>query len=370
MRDSSHEYAEAHVLGLQVSSTVDVFYDGELIAAGIPIADGTITDNETQDVARDTNLTVPRMVSLDDGITVTDLLPRDELDPLECYGQQVAIQYDVVLPSGRVESFSLGLARLQSWDENETGGIELNGAGLLLEAQEDRLLRAVQIPSGTPFVTATERMVGDIIPVVVDEALPTRTTGAFTFEEDRLDGLTKLLDAWPARAYVDDQGVLQVTVPYNDLTDPIVRTVRDGENGTLVEAPRGNNREGRYNGVVASGEGPDDMVPVLGAAYLREGPMRWGGPFGNVPYGMASPLLTTNAQADAAAATRLQNLQRESRPRTLTMVPDARLQTGDIIAIESTDEPDMLLRIQSIEFPITYSGLMTVSGGVITDRTA
>lgn len=369
MRDSSPEYADAHTLGLTVSSSIDIFYDGTLIAASIPLADGNLTDNDTQDVTRDTNLTVPRHVSLDDGITLTDLLPRDELAPLECYGQQAAIQYDVVLPSGRTESFTLGLARLQTWDEDENGGIALNAAGLLIEAQEDRLLRPIQVPRSTPFTTAIERIIGDIIPVNFDTNLPARNTGAFSFEEDRLDGLNKLLDAWPARAYVDDQGVLQVTVPYDDANDPIVRTVRDGENGTLVDAPRGNSREGRYNGVVATGEGPDDMAPVLGAAYLTEGPMRWGGPFGNVPYGMASPLLTTNAQASAAAATRLQNLQRANRPRSLTMVPDARLQTGDVIAIESSDEPTLVLRVQSIEFPLTYAGLMNVSGGVITDRT-
>ncbi len=368
MRASSQEYADSHGMGLPVASTIDVYYDGQLVVSGIPVASGSVTDDETQDVARDLGVSVPRRISLDEGITETDLLPTKDLDPLECYGQQAKINYNVTLPSGRIETFDLGLARLQTWDEEDSGEIALTGAGLLLEAQEDRLLRAVQVRRGTAFPDAARQMVGQILPVAIDEALPARSTGAFTFEEDRLAALGDLLDAWPARAYVDDQGVLQITKPYDDATDPVVRVVRDGEDGTLAKAPRGNSREGRYNGVIATGETPVDMTPVSGAAYLREGAMRWNGPFGNVPYGMSSPLLTTVAQCNAAAATRLQNLQRATRPRSLEMVPDARLQPGDIIRVESSDEPPLLLRIASIELSLTYAGLMRVSGGVLDRR--
>ncbi|WP_293785169.1 DUF5047 domain-containing protein [uncultured Aeromicrobium sp.] len=370
MRTASNEYELMLGTGLQVSSVVDIYYGGSLLKAGIPVAGGSVAYDDTQDVSMSSDFRVPRRVSLDGGATLTDLLPREELDPLNYYGQVAQFRYDVRHPSGRIESFSLGQTRIQSWDD-EMGEITVTGAGLLLEAKEDRFLYPEQIKRSTPFPAAVRQLLGDIIPVAVDEGLPPRTTPAYTFEEDRLTALRQILDTWPARAYVDEQGVLRITRPYDDLTDPIVRTIRDGIDGTLLEAPRSGSREGRYNAVKASGEDTGDSTPVSGAAYITEGPMAWNSSeFGNVPYFMSSPLLTTRAQCNAAARTRLDNLRRAAEPRTFTIVPDVRLQVGDIVRVDSSDEEPLLLRIQSIDFPLTYDGVMKVTGGTIAGRVA
>lgn len=366
MRDYSDDLAAILTGSREVTSTVAVLFDGSPVFDEIPIAGGTATWDSTQEIPGAVEIELPKYAPDSDG-RVVDLTPTK--DPggsiLNADGTQLAVSYHVGLPGKDRETIGLGTFRVEDWNESDDGTIGLSTAGLEALIAESRLLDPVKSVPGNSYQTIATRLVADLLPLEIT-ADPARISGKQSFEDERLTALTELVTAWPARKYVDDSGVLVIAAPYDDATDPVVATLTDGKDGTVVKRPRSGTRDGVYNAVKASGETSGTTAPVSAVAYLSEGPRRWNGPYGNVPYFYSSPLLTTKAQCRAAAKTRLTNLQVLAEPVTITCAPDPRYQTGDVIELRFRGAVE-LVRIDVIGLPlIATGGAMTITGHRIT----
>lgn len=366
MRAVSDRLAAAITGSHSYSCHVDAYYDGQLVRHSIPISDGTLSIDGDQAVPGSLDLTLPRWMNDPDTHQRLDLLPTVDTDPLACAGSRLALAYEVALPGGGSEIVNLGWQRIESWDE-DTGELTVAGASLEALLEEARFLADRSTKAGTGFAAAFADLVGGLLPTHVT-ADPARVTASLVYEEDRLDALSDLMAAWPARMYVDDTGTLVAAPPFDDATDPIVLELTDGEGGTLVSLPHAGTRDGVYNAVRASGEQEGEAAAVSATAYLRTGPRRWGGPFGNVPYFYSSPLLSTKDQCAKAAATRLQSLQASAASVTVSLVPDPRLEPGDLIRINRTGEAPLIGRIDAITLPLVPSDAMTLRVHEITGR--
>jgi len=341
-----------------VASYLSAYYDGVPVMDEVPITDGALETDTDQEVPGVLSASVPRHVTDRDG-KQWDLLPTTADAPLAAEGTRLAVTYTVSTGRSR-EAVGLGWYRVQEWAAGD-GVIEVTATSLEAVVQEARFLDPGTIPAGTTFPDAARFLVGGLLPLTV--TAPNRTpTGGRAYEDDRLATLRDLVTAWPARVFVDDSGTLVVAPPHNDDTDPIVATLTDGENGTVVQAPRAGSRDGLYNAVKASGEADGDVAPVSAVEYVREGPRRWNGPHGNVPYFYSSPLLTTVAEARAAARTRLASLQHVADAVEIEAAPDPRLQTGDLIGLRQRNRT-RTVRIDATALPLTAEGgTMTIRG--------
>lgn len=365
MRNVSANFAAMLNESHRVSCAIACYYDGRPVADEIPVTEGSLEIDATAAVPGQLTATLPRYLHDQTTGTVRDLLPTTDDDaPLGCSGTQVAVMYSVQIPGQTErESVDLGWFRISEWEEGD-GTVTINATSLEALIEEARLISPVTIPKGTPYATAARTLVGGLLPLKVT-ANAAKTTTMDPFEEDRLEALASLLNAWPARSKVNTAGVLEILPPVNDATDPIVAYLTDGENGTVITSPTSGSRDGVYNAVRASGEAEGDVAPVSAVAYLSSGPRRWNGPYGNIPYFYSSPLLTTKAQATAAAKTRLAALQVTAQPLEVEIAPDPRLEPGDVVSVAHHGW-QRLMRLDAVSLPLSYAGTQTIKGHVIT----
>jgi hypothetical protein len=335
---------------------VESWYDGELVADDVPISSGTVTLDRYARIPGALEIEVPGL---------DEWHPRsDPLHPLAAYGQTLAAVRGVQLPGGDTpELLPLGWFRIVEWSPS-AGGITVRAESLEVVLDRARLVRPINL--GGTLAGALATLAGSLVPLEISEDLVDRAITTRTVEEDRLQGILDLADAWPAEIRTDREGKLVAAPVVDESADPVL-TFRDQAGGTVVRAPVVGDTESVYNAVIARGESSGDVAPVEGAAYdlTPSSPTRWGGPFGQVPMFYSSPLLTTVAQCNAAAATRLARVRRKARTVTVEAVPDPRLELGDVIRVQA-DGIDRRAVVDKLTIPVTPAGgSMTVEAALI-----
>lgn len=263
------------------------------------IVDGTVTLDATADVRGTLDLGV--IAPWPTAMTTADLVP---------YGTEVAVSRGVVFGNGDVERAPLGIYRITMVEQSDApaGALRITGSDRMQGVIEARLLAPVQYAATTPVGTVVANLVGEVYPSVViqwDDATNLQQLGrAAVAEEDRYGFLNELVTSLGKVWFFDYRGILVIRTPPAATTAP-VWTVDAGADGVLVSASRALNRENVFNAVVAVGEALDDAAPPYGVAYDMNpaSVTYWLGPFGKVPRPpYSSPLITTNAQAAAAAS--------------------------------------------------------------------
>lgn len=323
--------------------------DDELLSDNVPISSATEETDRTLAVPERVTLTVPRTVR---GVSWS---PVTEDHPLAANGQRLRVQLGIDLGPLGVEWFQRGWFVVRD-ARAEGDSVNVTAVGLLSLIQEARLVSPYQ-PSGT-LVSTLRGLIEPALTVEVDNGLTDRSVpSGINYDEDRLGAVHELLDAWPADAYVTPEGFLQVQ-PAADPDETPVLTLTQGQGGTVIQAVGSSTREGGFNTVVARGTGPNGEQ-VQGVATVTTGPRRLGGPFNPlpVPYFFPSPLLTTIAQAQAAARTVLARLRREAALTfTAEIVPHPALQVGDVVSITTEDYDGLLCTVEALNLPWTADG--------------
>lgn len=342
----------------RVGVTCSAWLGGALVANAVPVLSGDLVENADQAVAESVTFRVPRR----DPATGAEWLPDRPDAALAPFGQRVRLSRTMPRQGGD-HVVGLGWYRLQDWNR-DGDEVEVEAAGLLAVVEGARLLAPTAPPAGATFRSEFVRLVEGLLPVVVSAALVDRAVPtSFAWDEDRLGALLDLAAAWPARVYVDPDGVLRVDPPLDPAAPADVTLVEgDPDLGVILSPSEGGTRDGVANAVVARGEQTDDpaRLPVQAIAYLTDPahPARWGGPFGPQPAFYASPLLTTEAQCLAAAQTRLAALSVRANTLNLTCVPDARLSAvlGSRVDVQRTSGALVRGRVIGVKFPLTAQG--------------
>lgn len=355
----------------RVKVTADAWLAGELIAENVPILAGSLTDAADQRIPEALTLTVPAR-----GRDGRVWVPASHLDPLSQHGQRLRLSHGVTRADGSILTVQLGWFGIDDWTSNGWQ-VEVAASGLARVLDDAGLLAPTSPPAGATFASEAARLVESLLPIAVDVALADRAApGALAWQDDRLAALYELADAWPAQLRVDEQGVLFVTVPYDDDTDgPDVTLVERA--GTVISSASSGSRQGVASVVVARGEdaGDGDRPPVVGYSIDTDPDSpTFAERYGSVVAYFASPLLTTAAQCIAAARTRRATLSRAGRVIPVETVPDARIRQGTRVdfqrveRVAGVDTPGELLRtrVLSSTLPMTAAaGPMTLSLGVL-----
>lgn len=325
-----------------------------LLATDIPVDSGNESGDRASAVAERVELTVPLRYRGE------SWAPDSDLHPLAANGQRIRVELGIGLGSGAIEWFQRGEFVIVDVDTDDES-VQVECAGLLYLVEEARLVSPYQ-PTGD--LAATIRALCEpAVPVVFDPALTNRSVPAgMNFDESRIGGLGELVDAWPADYVMTSEGYLYVYSTTAART-PVV-TISSG----IVEVSGRSTREGAYNTVVARGQTSAGAVLQAVAYDTSGGPKAYGGPFNPlpVPYFFQSPLLTTVDQARQSAETILKRLQRDtSRQFQVEMVPDPRLQIGDLVTLSCTEYTG-LAEIDSLRLPYGPDSAMALDLRTVT----
>jgi len=325
---------------------------GDLLADDVPVAVASEDSDRSLRVPERVTLQVPR---LDRGVTWS---PVAADHPLAANGQRLRISLGIGVGNGVIEWLTRGWSLIES-AQARGDVVDVTAVGLLALVEEARLVSPFQ-PTGTIGETL-RALVEPALTVDLDAAPTDRATPAgINYDEDRLAAVYELLGASPAEGAVDPEGFLVVTAAADGSP---VGTLTDGVGGTVVAVDGESSREGAANVVVARGTASDGGQ-VQGVAYDMTGPKSIGGAFNPlpVPTFYYSPLLTTVAQCNAAAATILARRKRETARRfTAEAVPDPTLVLGDVLTVTTADLAAVPCSVEAIQLPYTAAGPMTLT---------
>lgn len=347
------------------SPTASSWLDGTSLATSIPIASGKLTVAVGSQVPESLTFTVPAV----DG--TTSWVPTSPTSPLARFGQAIDIGINVTHPVTRETTWTrLGRFRVSDWSHDDVAGaVNVSCVGVLARVGEYRFLTPEVPRTGGTLASEFRRLMSPGIPVSIDSTLTDRACPkSFQWSQDRLDALYDIADAWPARLRTDQYGQILLLPPLPDVPTPVVE-LTDGENGTVVSAPRSDTRDKLSNVVVASSSSTDATAldPISQTARITTGPLAAnddGSGYGFVVEYLSSPLITTNAQAFAAAQTRLAASARPAVVRTVMCVPDPRIELDDAISV-TRDGVTEWGWVIGYELPLTVDGgLMRIDVGI------
>jgi len=342
---------DSHVRAVVVES----WRGGEQLADDVPVADGDLEVDDDSAVPGSLTITVPAGTDREWDPT------GDPFHPLAPFGQRLYLAAGITYHNGTTELLPCGWYLITDAEPDPLGtGIRVKAASLERLLEDDRIMSPLSpLAAGTLYSEAA-RLCGGKIPFddlpagLVDRAVPSD----LTWEESRLAALGRIGTAWPARFRVDDAGLMQALLPIPDTLGPSVLTLATGSRGVVAEWSTSTSREDVWNLVFARGEEDTaDKRQVFGSAYDNDpaSPTYIYGPFGRKAFELSSPLLTTYAQCEKAAATRLKRLQRRTRRATVSMVPDPRIQLDDVVTLDTpTVKGDG--RVAAIKLPLVPEG--------------
>lgn len=320
---------------------------GTVNLGAVPVVTGSwsLTDDERNAVHGELRFDVPNLPKW---------IATSPGHPLAAYGQQIRARIGIRLP-GATEWVSVGRWRiLTAIPVDDT--IQVTCASLEKIVEWDRLLEPVRIAGVTRSVGLAQLLDRSLPLLVLTSTNP--TMNPLPVDRDRLQGMADLLDAWPARSYVDDQGTLIVTDPWSDAGAVPVWSTR----GRLLSTDPGDEPDG-FNGYqVATVPEDGTTAPVVETWVIQDGPMAWGPPYGRRPGFFASPTLPANRGTLQGVARNLTlGAARRTRSRRVVTLPDPRIQRGDVVDVHDKKRAvDMVGRVLATTLTRT-SLTMTVS---------
>jgi hypothetical protein len=358
VQDVSDEFLNALTGSLVPTVTVDAWYDGALVLAGVPLVSGSVTVDGSRTIAGAATIVAARE---DD-----TLVPQRWDAPLAPWGSLLHIRAGVKF--GRsLEQVSLGWYRIDSADPQEwwvkyqrdpakAPQWVARGMKVTVESSdrmsilEDARFLGPEAPESTASVlNEIRRLARDLVPIAdwtgkTDGAIP----ASIAYQTSRVQAIQDLADVLGYAARFNANGALDLREQAPSPTS--VWTVNIDE-GDIVSWGGKLDRADLYNGVISTGQGPDG-VPTQGAQVESSGPLRWDGPLGRIPYGHSSPLLTTNAAAQADAETLLARLISERVARIqVTCTANPALEWGDTVTLR-LPRKTLVGTVKSITWPL------------------
>lgn len=335
-----------------------------MLAATIPVSSGRITAKASDEIIETLTLTVPRFAAPEDDSDVIDWRPGATDDPLARFGQTLDVSIITgSVVTGQVWETRVGRYQISNWEQSGDV-ITVSAESNLARPRDDKLV-ALTSPSGT-FKSEARRILPSGMGVSFDPALVDRACpSGMSWSTDRLKNLRELADTWPALLRIDQWGQVVFRAPLSAVPVPVL-TLRDGEGGTLIEAPRSDTRKDAFNEVTASTSSTAD-ADVQGVAQITAGPMSVNGNYGKVSKQFTSGLLATTAQANAAAATVLANSVRPAQAVPVRIAPDPRIALDDPVEILRGEDDPLWGWVTAYELPLTTKdGDMRIDVGLPT----
>lgn len=323
---------------------VEVWNGGTLLVPDLAYEDGEVTvDGTTGGVRRSLSLTCA-----DDGAGVL----WDLLAPV---GTEIVPYRGVRYIDGATEWVPLGVFGIDSQrvSYGVDGRIQLTAPDRWARLQRARFLSPTTT-NGNAVAEALRLAKLAVNVAAMNQTTSSATTKAQVWDLDRAQAISELVKSAAAELFFDVDGSY-VARDLPRLTNRPVWTVDAGMSGVLVSADRSRDRARTYNVIVASYGGVDGAAPYapqLASDNDPTSPTYVGGPFGQVPDFYVSPLLTTAAQALAAAKAILSRTSGLAAQVSLESAVNPALDAGDVISVVLPDQTTERHLIDTVTIPL------------------
>ena len=349
--------SSAYTVEARVESWLGSEYLGE-----VPVEDGSVSWDASQQVQGSLSLSVPRAGAAGDE-DWRDWDPTDPTHPLSCFGQVLHVSLTIgSLISSAWWTVPLGRFLITSVEPGPST-VRVTGKSLLQRLEEDRLIEPMAPDPAGSMASELRRLIGSRMGLIIDPALRDYPCPSMTWGESRIDAVYEIARSWPAVVREGGDGILYVSPPTPDPTSRPELRLSDGAEGTVVGVAASVSRDKIYNRVVARGqESSDEGAPSFQAiADQMTGPMRVDGPYGVVPRFFSSPLITSVAQAKSTAEAMLADAVRKKVKVPVEHAPDPRIRLDAHVEVETRPVEGALGRtvwgvVAAYEVPLTYRG--------------
>lgn len=200
------------------------------------------------------------------------------------------------------------------------------------------------IPANTNYATAIRQIIDNRLPGLQYnfQSTPMKTPKIILGTQlgnDPWQDAQDMATAIGFELFFDAGGACTLREVPNPATGQSVWTFTDQANPTIAQLDRTLTDQTTYNYVIVYGESVDNTVPVQAVAFDNDpsSPTYYLGPYGIVSTTFQSPLITTTAQAQAAANALLLAVKGASENVALTVVPNPALEPGDVVTVEVGD---------------------------------
>ena len=344
-----------------VEATVESWLGADYLGA-VPVEDGSVSWDASQQVQGSLSLTVPRVGAAGDE-DWRDWDPTDPTHPLACFGQVLHVSLTIgSLIGGGWWTVQLGRFLITSVEPGPST-VRVMGKSLMQRLEEDRLTEPMAPDPAGSMASELRRLVGSRMGLIIDPALGDYPCPSMNWGESRIDAIYEIARAWPAVVREGGDGILYVSQPVPDPTSRPDLRLSDGAEGTVVGVAASVTRDKIYNRIVARGqERSDEGSPSFQAiADQLTGPMRVDGPYGVVPRFFSSPLITSVAQAKSTAEAMLADAVRKKIKIPVEHAPDPRLRLDAHVEVETRPVDGATGRtmwgvVAAYEVPLTYRG--------------
>jgi hypothetical protein len=332
---------------------------GDTDLGELPISTGSVSIDATRAILRTCSLTV----SPDSSRPLSEFY-----DLLSAYGVEVRLFRGV---SGTL--IPLGVFLVTDLDYDEAGmSLTLNGSDRSLRISRARLVDPYTIAAGTDLAQALTDLLHDrwgACPV----AFTATDTGAATVpaqvvldvgeSSDPWAGAQALAQAAGFNLYFDTNGLARLRIPPDLARTQADYTYSGGEAAVVIASTVHLSYDKTYTGVVASGEGTGVATPLRSVVWDTDpsSPTYYLGPAGMVPYFYSSPLLTTQASCDAAAATLLSSVTGKSEQVGWTQVVNPMHDAWDVVDITHPDGSVHRYLLDQITMPLSAADPMSAT---------
>jgi hypothetical protein len=358
-------------------------YDGygALLLSDIRVLGGQVTVDRTAAHRRQCSVEVGAFGK--DGLAIDNIIPKDPTDPLAPYGPILKVWRSILIPDAingfqgasgqrfRMTVWQQGVFRLSEASVSDDGVPKLKVTGY------DHSRTVARNKFTLPYVVAAGQNYGDAIIAMCRDRLPTledtghsvtATTPQIVVdpEQDPWETAQSWASAVGCEVYFNVFGQLVIRPEPDLASDPVVWTYADGSsstNSTLLQVERSMDDEPGYNGVVLTSESNTLSTPIRSEVWddNPSSPTYANGPYGRVPKFVSSPLVTTQAQGDAAARAELLRSSGGTSTLTLATIPNPAQEAGDVVRVlRPASRTDLTAVLDGFTMPLDLQSPMTV----------
>lgn len=354
MLDGSALYASAlaypHKRIVRVSARTP---SGTVLAEDVPVHTGSVSAQLQSRVTRTASFTLG-----------PQWFPVADLDPFSPAHSIVTIEAGTEYPNGDRDLFPVFTGRVYS--------ARLDADGQTVFRADDLAAEVTVADFEQPFPSQPGASTVAEIRRIVRLAYPTATFGPddvddapvpkLTWDDDPGKALDDLATVAEARWYSLGNGSFVVRrLDYTGVGPSV--SLHDGPGGTLVSADIEASADDTFNSVVVTAERLDGDVPLRAVERNLNSlsPYRFGGEFGKRVRKLRLQTATTQYEAQRAARSQLTASSALTRQWTMAVVPDYRIEPGDVAAVSYRGIEDTQI-IDAVTYPLDTGDTMALSG--------
>lgn len=256
-------------------------------------------------------------------------------------------------------------------------GLDITGIDRGYRIANNRWIEPYQIASGTNVKTALTSLLQDrYTDITLRFSDTTATTSSITLgldtENDPWSDAQHIAETAGLDLYFDADGYCVLEQIKDSSVAASVEQYAENEEAMVLSTNRVLSSDGVYNAVIVTGEGSDMDTPFRASAIDDNpaSPTYAYGPFGLVPTFRSSPLINSQASANAFAISTLNQIRGKDESLTWGQIVDPSLDAGDVVSIINvTAKIARAMVIDRLTIPLGSEESMSAQGRTIVYST-